>query len=90
MTAPTSDLAEALVGDGIGANMMLVGYAAQLGLLPVSTQAIEQAIRLNGAAIDMNLAAFAWGRWFAVDPEMVETAAAPMRAPTFAELPQVS
>ena len=87
MTAPTSDLAEALVGDGIGANMMLVGYAAQLGLLPVSTQAIEQAIRLNGAAIDMNLAAFAWGRWFAVDPEMVEAAAAPMRAPTFTELP---
>ena len=51
MTAPTSDLAEALVGDGIGANMMLVGFAAQQGLLPVSAQAIEQAIRLNGAAV---------------------------------------
>ena len=87
MTAPTSDLAEALVGDGIGANMMLVGFAAQLGLLPVSTQAIEQAIRLNGAAIDMNLAAFAWGRWFAIDPAMVDAAAAPARAPTFDERP---
>ena len=82
-TAATSDLAEALVGDGIGANMMLVGFAAQQGLLPVSVEAIQQAIRLNGVAIEMNLAAFAWGRWLAANPDRVHSAASPRLAPVF-------
>ncbi len=84
-TAATSDLAEALVGDGIGANMMLVGFAAQQGLLPVAVEAIEQAIRLNRVAIDMNLAAFTWGRWLAADPERVRETAAPLLSPAFEE-----
>jgi indolepyruvate ferredoxin oxidoreductase len=76
-TAATSDLAEALVGDGIGANMMLLGFAAQQGLLPVSVEAIQQAIRLNAVAIEMNLAAFTWGRWLVANPARVHTAASP-------------
>jgi indolepyruvate ferredoxin oxidoreductase len=82
-TAATSDLAEALVGDGIGANMMLVGCAAQQGLLPVSVEAIEQAIRLNGVAIEMNLAAFTWGRWLVADPARAHAAASPRLTPAF-------
>ena len=82
-TAATSDLAEALVGDGIGANMMLVGFAAQQGLLPVSVEAIQQAIRLNAVAIEMNLAAFTWGRWLVVNPARVHAAASPHLTPAF-------
>ncbi len=88
-TAATSDLAEALVGDGIGANMMLVGFAAQQGLLPVSVEAIQQAIRLNAVAIEMNLAAFTWGRWLVADPARVHAAASPRMTPAF-EQPSTS
>jgi indolepyruvate ferredoxin oxidoreductase len=73
--ADTAGLATALVGDGMGANLMLVGVAAQVGALPVSIEAIERAIRLNGASVDMNLAAFRWGRWIVQDRDMVEKTA---------------
>ena len=46
----------------------MVGYAYQLGALPLSADAIEQAIALNGEAVAMNLAAFHWGRRAALDP----------------------
>ena len=47
------------------ANTLALGAAYQRGLLPVSLKALEQAIRLNGAAVDKNLAALAWGvRWW--------------------------
>ncbi|MBV8753877.1 MAG: indolepyruvate ferredoxin oxidoreductase family protein, partial [Hyphomicrobiales bacterium] len=65
-------LATALLGNSIGANIFLVGYAYQLGALPLSAAAIEQAIELNGEAVPMNLAAFRWGRRAAVDAAAVE------------------
>ena len=43
-----------LLGDAIGANLLLVGYAAQLGKLPVSLAALERAIELNGRQVEMN------------------------------------
>ena len=55
-------IATALFGQSIAANMFLVGYAYQLGALPLSAAAIEQAIELNGEAVAMNKAAFHWGR----------------------------
>ena len=61
-------LATALLGQSIGANMFMLGYAYQLGALPLSAQAIEQAIELNGEAVAMNLAAFRWGRRAAARP----------------------
>ncbi|MBW8785900.1 MAG: indolepyruvate ferredoxin oxidoreductase family protein, partial [Novosphingobium sp.] len=61
--------ASALLGDAIGANMMLVGFAWQRGLVPLSREAIEQALRLNGTAVAMNLAAFALGRVAAAEPD---------------------
>lgn len=64
-------IAVSQLGDAIGANMLLVGHAWQKGLLPLSLEAIEQAIRLNGAAVDLNLAAFRLGRVAAVDPSAV-------------------
>ncbi len=68
-------LASALLGDSITANFFTVGYAWQLGAIPLSEAAIEAAIRLNGLGVESNLAAFRWGRLAAVDPEKVKAAA---------------
>jgi len=70
-------LANALFGQSIGANMFLVGYAYQLGAIPLSAAAIERAIELNGEAVAMNQAAFHWGRRAAIDRAAVEALAEP-------------
>jgi indolepyruvate ferredoxin oxidoreductase len=70
-------LATALMGDSIASNLFMLGYAFQKGLIPVSGEAIEQAIRLNGVAIDMNLEAFTWGRRAAHDLGRVVELATP-------------
>jgi indolepyruvate ferredoxin oxidoreductase len=72
-----SRLSTALLGQSLGANMFMLGYAYQLGALPVSAAAIETAITLNGQAVDMNHAAFRWGRRAAIDLAVVETMAKP-------------
>jgi indolepyruvate ferredoxin oxidoreductase len=74
-------LATALLGNSIGANIFLVGYAYQIGALPLSAAAIEQAIALNGEAVAMNQAAFLWGRRAAVDPAAVEALIAQRAGP---------
>ena len=65
-------LATALLGNSIGANIFMVGYAYQLGALPLSAESIERAIELNGEAVPMNLAAFQFGRRAAFDLASVE------------------
>ena len=57
-----SALAKQLFGDEQYANMILVGAAYQAGALPVSAEALEHAIRLNGVAADANIRAFRAGR----------------------------
>jgi indolepyruvate ferredoxin oxidoreductase len=66
-----------VAGHTIAANMVMLGYAYQLGALPLSAQAIETAIALNGEAAAMNTAAFRWGRCAAADPAAVAKLAAP-------------
>ena len=61
----------ALLGDAIAANMFLLGYAWQLGRIPLDDASILQAITLNGEAVALNHAAFAWGRRAAAEPETV-------------------
>ena len=73
-------IANALFGNSIGANMFLVGFAYQLGAIPVSAAAIERAVELNGEAVAMNRAAFHWGRRAAVDRAAVEKLAQPAPA----------
>jgi indolepyruvate ferredoxin oxidoreductase len=80
-------LATALLGDSIATNLFMLGFAYQQGLVPVSAEAIEQAVRLNAVAVDFNLRAFAWGRWAALDRAAVERVAAPT-APVALRAPQ--
>jgi indolepyruvate ferredoxin oxidoreductase len=70
-------IATALMGDSIATNMFMLGYAFQRGLVPLSSEAINKAIELNGAAVKMNQAAFLWGRRAAVDLAAVERLIAP-------------
>jgi indolepyruvate ferredoxin oxidoreductase len=70
-------IAKALFGNTVGGNIFLVGYAYQLGTIPLSAASIEQAIELNGEAIAMNKAAFHWGRRAAHDPAAVEALTKP-------------
>jgi indolepyruvate ferredoxin oxidoreductase len=70
-------LATALLGNSIGANIFMVGYAYQLGSLPLSAESIERAIELNGEAVAMNLSAFLFGRRAAFDLASVEALVKP-------------
>lgn len=71
-----TSIARELLGDSIGSNLFLLGYAYQQGLLPVSAQALTEAIRLNNVAVEFNLQAFLWGRRAAVNKVAVIDAAA--------------
>jgi indolepyruvate ferredoxin oxidoreductase len=79
-----SDLAKAALGDSIYSNMMVFGAAWQKGLLPLSLESLEEAIRLNGAAVENNLRAFELGRWAVLHPED----AARVAEPKVVELPK--
>ncbi|WP_296259791.1 MULTISPECIES: indolepyruvate ferredoxin oxidoreductase family protein [unclassified Pseudomonas] len=72
-----TDLATKLMGDSIASNLFMLGYAFQLGLIPLTSAAIEKAIELNGVAVNLNQQAFLWGRRAAFDLPAVEAAASP-------------
>lgn len=67
-----SKYATMLLGDSIGANLFTLGVAYQKGLLPLSSQAIERAIELNGTAEKMNKEAFALGRHWVIDKQRLD------------------
>jgi indolepyruvate ferredoxin oxidoreductase len=67
-------LSERLFGDHMMTNTLVLGAAYQRGMVPVSADALERAIRLNGAAVEKNLAAFAWGRAVVAAPDAVASA----------------
>ncbi|APG48281.1 indolepyruvate ferredoxin oxidoreductase family protein [Phaeobacter porticola] len=64
-----NETAETLLGEAVLANVMMLGFAWQKGLVPVSIGALDQAIVLNGVAIDKNRLAFAIGRAMAHKPD---------------------
>jgi indolepyruvate ferredoxin oxidoreductase len=76
-----TDLATKLMGDSIASNLFMLGYAFQLGLIPLTSAAIEKAIELNGVAVNLNQQAFLWGRRAAFDLPGVQAAANPQAAP---------
>src|SRR5450432_628463 len=78
-------LANALLGDSIASNLFMLGYAWQKGWVPLSLEALMRAIELNAAAIEMNKAAFNWGRLAAHDIDQVRAAAGQSSLPPHAE-----
>ncbi|ATF19519.1 indolepyruvate ferredoxin oxidoreductase family protein [Phaeobacter gallaeciensis] len=83
-----NEAAETLLGDAVLANVMMLGFAWQKGLVPVSLGALDQAIVLNGVAIEKNRLALAIGRAFAHDPARLSDLYDETEAPdeTLAEL----
>ncbi|MCX7172412.1 MAG: indolepyruvate ferredoxin oxidoreductase family protein [Proteobacteria bacterium] len=73
-------IATALLGDAIGANLFMLGLAFQRGAIPLKAESLLRAIELNGVAVTMNRAAFAWGRRAALDLAAVQRAASPAQA----------
>jgi indolepyruvate ferredoxin oxidoreductase len=79
-----------LLGDSIATNMMMMGYAYQKGLLPLTAEAIEQAIEVNGVAVKMNIEAFRLGRLAVINParlaEMMKGTDEPKAAKTLEQM----
>jgi indolepyruvate ferredoxin oxidoreductase len=70
-------LAQALFGDEVSANVIVLGAAWQRGVLPLTHEAMHRAIRLNGAGVEENLAAFEWGRACVAAPQELAAAIEP-------------
>ena len=60
-------LSDALFGDTVFANVIMLGAAWQQGLVPVTSNALMRAIELNGVAVEQNKQAFSSGRLAAAD-----------------------
>lgn len=82
---PALRAAEAASGDPVGATLLLLGAAVQGGLVPISVESIEAAIRLNGVAVDRNLAALNWGRKLALEPAALDDLGVKPSLPTTLE-----
>jgi indolepyruvate ferredoxin oxidoreductase len=83
-------ISHALFDDDMPANLLVVGAAWQRGAIPISRNALHEALRLNGAAVETNVAAFEWGRVCVVAPEAIEDllrgpAPAPARVPALVD-----
>ncbi len=68
-------LTRGLFGSTATANVLTLGAAVQIGALPIEPASLERAIELNGVAVEQNVAAFRFGRQWAIDPDLVEAAA---------------
>jgi indolepyruvate ferredoxin oxidoreductase len=66
-------LAEALFGDHMAANMIVLGAAYQAGAIPIRGEAIEAAIAINAVQVEMNTQAFRAGRLLVADPGWLGT-----------------
>jgi indolepyruvate ferredoxin oxidoreductase len=64
-----------LLGSSAAANVFLLGVALQAGCIPVDPRDVEEAIDLNGVAVEANLAALRWGRRWVLDSAGVEAEA---------------
>lgn len=80
-------LSRELFDDEQYTNMLLVGAAYQTGVLPITADAIERAITLNGAAVKANLQAFRRGRQAVAEPHALTEAIESNRRVAFTPAP---
>src|SRR5699024_391531 len=71
-----AQLVRELFGNDQYLNTFMIGIAYQTGALPIAASAIEEAIQLNGAAVESNVQAFRRGRQYIADPQAMRAAAA--------------
>lgn len=64
-------------GASTTANMSLLGYAWQLGLIPLKAASIEQALTINATLVEKNILAFRAGRMYALKSNFLDTAEQP-------------
>jgi indolepyruvate ferredoxin oxidoreductase len=60
------------LGNTVTANIFMLGYAYQMGCVPIGLEALYQAIELNGVAIEANKKAFNIGRIAADNQDNLE------------------
>ncbi|NUP86371.1 MAG: indolepyruvate ferredoxin oxidoreductase family protein [Burkholderiaceae bacterium] len=60
-------VALAMLGDSLYTNPLMLGYAWQMGRIPLGHAALMRSIELNGVQVEANKAAFEWGRRCAHD-----------------------
>lgn len=73
-------LSDSLFRTHMPANVIVLGAAYQQGVIPISADAIERAIELNGVAVDTNVQAFRVGRRLAAEPTWLDSLDLPGRA----------
>ncbi|MES2116075.1 MAG: indolepyruvate ferredoxin oxidoreductase family protein [Pseudomonadota bacterium] len=85
-TLHANSLAQQLFGDTVAAHTLMLGYAWQMGLVPLTLSAIERCMAQQGTAVVLNKRAFAWGRIAAGNPQLLqrldERASAPVASVT--------
>ena len=80
-------ICENLLGEATSSNIFLLGVAVQKGVIPIEPGFFEEAISLNGVAVDRNILAFRLGRKWAENPESINSQMEdPPEAPIKAEL----
>jgi indolepyruvate ferredoxin oxidoreductase len=83
-------LATQLLGDSIYSNPLLLGYAWQMGRVPLGHAALMRAIELNGVQVDNNKTAFEWGRRAAHDLAAVQALTKPASVIEFVRKPALA
>lgn len=66
----------ALLDDDQFANIYMIGVAVQAGALPIEPKVLEEALTMNGVAVEKNIQAFRWGRCQVADPARIDRAVA--------------
>jgi indolepyruvate ferredoxin oxidoreductase len=80
-TLDATRLASALLGDSIAANVFMLGFAFQRGLLPLSGKSLYRALELYGVNVNRNKQTFDWGRYTAESRDEVEQMAGMIERP---------
>jgi indolepyruvate ferredoxin oxidoreductase len=73
-------IATRFLGDSIGANILMLGFAWQRALVPVSHAALMRALELNNVAVSTNKLAFSIGRLAAADMNSLDALTAKVTA----------